>query len=162
MRALATAALVLLAQPALALSCLAPNAARTFNDLVEAPEVYVLVVGTFTAPDGLPSLPEGEGGTAQMVLTGGVVTETGLNPVSTPVTVTTECAGVWCASFPTDGRAHLAFLERSAAPAPPRLTVSPCPYRLLAAPTAQQMPALHLCMTQGTCSPNEISAFEPE
>ncbi|VAW05056.1 hypothetical protein MNBD_ALPHA07-1187 [hydrothermal vent metagenome] len=117
---LTTIALSLVAGPALALSCLAPDVARTYKQAAEAEETYIVVYGQLSFDEGkLPIVDyNNQMDTPNNTLiparvSGKSLTLDGFNTdFDKPITLNAKCFGPWCAK-PASGVPYLAFLERT-------------------------------------------------
>lgn len=134
----------LLAGPAPALSCLAPDLARSTAQAVAAEETFRVVIGRFDVD--LP--PNGTAGRFPARFAGRGVTSDGLGPpVSGEVTIEIGCAGPWCGEKPPETEA-LAFLRREADAWV--LYLGACPQWLFEAPTKAQVETVRSCVA-GNC-----------
>ena len=109
---------------ALALSCMQPNMARSFNDKAADTQVWMLVEGKFVAelalsdllrlPPPRPGEPvpqqESRTVTASAQFTGRQLGGTHSTPLETQVSLEVSCLTPWCGSFPPVGTSVLAFL----------------------------------------------------
>ena len=103
-----------LAGVAVALSCVPPSIGGSFQNYVDAPELYVVYSGTWQPMQPVPST---SGGgplppvryqfTGRQVGAGGA---TG-SPRRLDVVVQPQCAGSWCGDYPSAGENALAFIE---------------------------------------------------
>ena len=158
-RTLAPAALAaLLAGPALALSCMAPDAPRSYQQADAAEERYLVVHGTLTFDDTrLPktdlqdqgSIPESTPLPAQ--LTGMSLSAEGFTtPFDKPLTLDVRCFGPWCAGG-TSGIEVLGFVElRESGPV---LTLDPCSSMTIPDPSEQMLNQVIGCMKGEGCEP---------
>ena len=153
------AAVMMISGPALALSCMVPNFADTFNRLHDAPERYVMAVGMLSPRGELPLSAPGEEASAPYDLKGRLIGVTGDVMVTIPLTVQTRCLAVWCGAFPVMEHPVAMFLERDGTDY--TLTVGPCPGDLHSSPTEAQVDALRRCLAQGVCGDAEQAAFDP-
>ena len=145
------------AGPALALSCLAPDVARTFTELDRAEETYVVVHGTLTFnEDGLPKTDwENQLDTPQSTvlparLSGTSLTATGFTaPFDRSIDFDVQCAGPWCASA-VSGTDVLAFVEfRDGGYV---LSLDPCYGNGFFEPSEADVQSAVSCMKGGACS----------
>ncbi|WP_102109015.1 hypothetical protein [Oceaniglobus roseus] len=145
--------LVATAQQALALSCVAPDPLRAFAEAAAAPEVHIVVQGSF-AFEG--AFPEGGGDTQPEPkaiparFTGhGLTAEGFTTPLSMWVTLDASCLGPWCGSLAPETE-QLAFLERRVDGY--HLAVGPCPTRLFAPADVATAESLQACIAKpGAC-----------
>lgn len=118
MRSLIAIALVWSAGPVMALSCMAPDVAQTFNRLQSAPETYVVVHGTLSFDQSrLPVTNwEDQGATPQETrmpaqLKGMSLSQDGFTaPFDRVITFNALCFGPWCVSAQS-GSDVMAFVE---------------------------------------------------
>ena len=122
------------AERADALSCVSPTVEGSFAAADAAEARYVLAVGR-VVPDPGQSVPAPtnaqprEGATISARLTGRTLTATGFDaPVETPLSVTLDCVGSWCATLPV--QEALYFIEQREDGL--HLTEGPCPRNVLA------------------------------
>lgn len=146
------------AQPALALSCMAPDLARDFQRASESDQEYVVVVGDFeftpfTSPDPSKVLPPGKGETkapARRIparFEGETLSPQGFTtPLSADLTLEVSCIGPWCGHM--EPGTYLAFMRRDAGAL--TLEVSACPSMIYADPTPQMRQTVTQCLS-GRC-----------
>ncbi|MEQ8899091.1 MAG: hypothetical protein RID23_18575 [Roseovarius sp.] len=158
-RTLAPAALAaLIASPALSLSCMAPDAARTYQQLDEAEERYIAVHGALSFDES--KLPEtdlqDQGSTPKSTplpaqLTGMSLSAEGFTtPFVHPVTLDVRCYGPWCAGM-TSGTEVLGFVElRESGPV---LTLDPCYSVTIPEPDEKMLEQVIGCMKGEACAP---------
>ena len=149
-------AFTLLAGPAAALSCLAPDPVRTFQSLDAAPEEYVVVLGRLDFDPG--ALPKATGGVldpnaseppqrVRATMTGKALGRDGFAmPWSGTVILEAECLGPWCPTH-QPGR-YMAFLKREGDGR--TLTVNACGGNAFGDPSATDVARVEACMT-GAC-----------
>lgn len=158
-RTLAPAALAaLVTGPALALSCMAPDAARSYQQLDEAEERYIVVHGELSFDDTkLPktdlqdqtSTPESTPLPAR--LRGMSLSKEGFTtPFNKPVTLDVRCFGPWCADA-TSGTKVLGFVELRADG--PVLTLDPCYSVTIPEPDKKMLNTVIGCMKGEACEP---------
>ena len=145
------AALAALAQPAAALSCLAPSVATSFAAADASEAEYVMAVGRLALLPGqtIPEQPDDpnarEGYSVQARFEGRTATTEGFTQdVTGDVTVEVGCTGAWCGGVPLDR--VLVFLERRGDDLV--LTEGPCPQFALDATPAREAEAI-ACATTG-------------
>lgn len=160
-RTLAPAALaLLLAGPALALSCMRPDAARTYQQLDAAEERYIAVHGELTFDE--TKLPEtdlqDQGSTPESTplparLRGMSLSPEGFTtPFDRPVTLDVRCYGPWCAGV-ASGTDVLGFVElREGGPV---LTLDPCYSVTIPEPDQKMLDQVISCMKGEGCEPVE-------
>ena len=149
-------ALCLLAGPAAALSCMAPDPVRTFQSLNAAPEEYVVVLGHLEFDPG--ALPGPTGGAmdpnrtdpprrVRATMTGKALGTAGFGmPWSGTVILEAECLGPWC-PWQQPGR-YMAFLKRDGDQR--TLMVNACGGNAFGDPSAVDVARVEACM-KGTC-----------
>lgn len=149
-------ALSLLATPALSLSCLPPDVARSFKDAAEAEQAYVVVHGTLSFDEAL--LPE----SAQQDqnppnveiparLTGKSLSNSGFTTdFDRPITLRAVCFGPWCGRTAAGGE-HLAFVEQTESGYV--LTLTPCGDYSFAEPTPAMVKKAAACFKGRNCTP---------
>ena len=142
--------------PALALSCLPPDVARTYQQAAEAEEAYIVVHARleFNA-DALPRTDwQDQAASPPHTLiparmTGQALTKTGFDlPFDRAITLDAQCFGPWCAGA-TPGTAYLAFLERRADGY--LLALDPCGGMGFADPDADALLRVQTCFNGGPC-----------
>lgn len=144
--------------PAVALSCLAPDVARTFQKLDRAEERYIAVHGVLTFDDTkLPktdmqdqaSTPESTPLPAK--LTGQSLSAEGFTTqFDKAITLDVRCFGPWCAGA-ASGAEILGFVElRDGGPV---LTLDPCNSTSFPEPEEAMLSTAVRCMQGGVCKP---------
>ena len=148
-------ALALSASQATALSCLTPDAARTFQEVSASETTYVVLHGSFFFAErperSIDDPPRVENFLTQFrgkLLTGRGFTD----DVQVPITVNTTCSASWCGTF-EPGVPYAAFVEQNTQ----RLTlfVDPCNTLVFKAPSNEVLDQITACATGGTCVPSE-------
>lgn len=144
---LLAAASTLAAGPVLALSCLEPSVARSFNEARAAAEVYAVVLGRFEFDRAdLPSA-DAEGVTIPATFAGRVLGSDGfVTEARRPVRLDVTCAMSWCGQI-EPGTETLAFVEQGEDGL--RVEVSACPRWVFQKPSAEQMEMARSCMAGG-------------
>ncbi|MFN3661496.1 hypothetical protein [Yoonia sp.] len=151
-----TAALLVVAGQVQALSCLAPDAVRTFIELDAASETYVVLHGSLSfdennlppfvqddpVPDPAPIMAEFTGK--------GLTTDGFTFDYTGPVVLQVTCAGPWCGTAQSD---QDAVIFVAADETPVTVTADPCGGRLFYNPTPETIAMLTSCMQGGACSP---------
>ena len=103
-----TLAMILAANPVLALSCMRPDAVRMLEYARDSDAIYYVIKGRIT-PVGTYNMPSSEHGKDSAADTPVQISGLGLGTVSFSVpvdigaTVRLTCLAVWCASPPADG-----------------------------------------------------------
>lgn len=154
---LIAASLVALASPALALSCLQPDVARSYSMADEAEETYVVVRGTLSFNEA--RLPKANGNSSPastkikarfdgMSLTRQGFTKTFQNGITLDV----GCLGPWCAGA-ASGEDYLLFLRKDGT----RYTyaANPCGGYGFIRPTDEMLKQVQACMQGRRCEPAE-------
>lgn len=158
-RALLVVLLTGLSGPALALSCLPHDVARTFQQAAKAEAAYIVVHGALqfdktrlpkvdmanqhqTPPDTLIAAR----------ITGKALSHDGFEvPFDRKVTLNAQCFGPWCAGA-TSGADYLAFLEKRADGFTLRIT--PCGGFGFAAPSKVRLDTVKACFRGAACDPD--------
>lgn len=163
--ALSIAALATLAAgPAQALSCLAPDVARSFEEANNAEVRYMVLHGTLDR--GTPTLPEQDLTNPDPVVQrlparvrGMALTPEGFSAaVQAQITLELGCTGPWCASLPENGDV-LAFIELTNNG--PMLRLSACGGHLFADPTEAQIALIASCQASG-CPSGDAAPDAPD
>lgn len=142
------------AQPAFALSCLAPSVARSAAEAVSAEEIFHIAVGTFAydeveLPAGDASIEPAET-SIPAVFEGRALTQAGFTgEISGEVILQVECIGPSCGSVPADTDT-LAFFRESAGEMV--LDVDACPNWVYPEPTEAQLETVRACVLDGDCA----------
>ena len=155
-RALGLAALLLACGPALALSCLRPDVARTYTRAAEAEKSYVVVLGEVRFDEAL--LPETDGTqhdrrnvTIPARLEGVSLSKAGFTtPFARNITLEVACFGPWCGGAQS-GAQYLAFLEKRGGRYV--MIADPCGSWAFAKPTKAQVQQVERCMRGLDCAP---------
>ncbi|QOL82449.1 hypothetical protein [Pseudooceanicola spongiae] len=142
----------LAAGPAQALSCLAPDVARSFDEAAQSDARYMVLLGTLDR--GTPTVPERDlsNNSPEVVrlpalVKGLAMTEKGFSSgVEAQITMELGCTGPWCAQLPENGTV-LAFIELTNNG--PILRVNACGGHLFANPTKEQVARLESCQIDG-------------
>ncbi len=150
-------ALSALAQPVLALSCLRPDVARSFNEAAAAKESYVIVQGRLTFDTS--RLPKTDLGAQEEIpphvdiaarLTGMSLSKQGFtSDFDHPVTLRVQCFGPWCGGA-ASGAQYLSFLEKTDTGY--MLTVTPCGGFGFAEPSREILETVSACFQNGRCA----------
>ncbi len=129
---------LILAQPALALSCLRPDVLRQYTDARDSTDLYSMVIGTFAETpeiaiperDAEGSYPNGTKADTILRFSGRELGSDGFSaPFDGDITVRASCLSVWCASPPvTDAEV---FVTLKHADDTLLLELSPCPTNAL-------------------------------
>lgn len=102
-----TLAIITTASPAVALSCLRPDAVNMFEYARDSADVYYVIKGRLMAldPYEIPTSESGKDNSTdtQVQITGSGLSTNGFSiPVDTNATVRLTCLAVWCANPPPD------------------------------------------------------------
>lgn len=145
-RAVLFAALAALtAGPALALSCLEPSVARSFEEARAAEEVYAVVLGRFEFDRADLS---SKGATIPAIFDGRVLGPDGfVAEARRSVLLEVTCAMSWCGQI-EPGAETLAFIEQGEDGL--KVDVAPCPQWVFQGPSPEQIEVARSCMT-GSC-----------
>ncbi|MGR3455785.1 hypothetical protein [Pseudooceanicola sp.] len=143
-----------MAQPALALSCLRPDVARTFNEAAASETTYVVVHGAlhFDAaemPQTDMARTEPDAREVSGTIEGKGLTVEGFTvPFVRDLVIEAECLGSWCPTV-EPGAEVLAFLERSKAGY--RLHLTPCGGMAFQAPEPADLDRVVACYQGSAC-----------
>lgn len=147
-----------LTAPALALTCLPPDVARTYQQAAEADGAYIVVHARleFDA-DALPRTDWQDQAASPphtMIparMTGQALTKTGFDlPFDRAITLDAQCFGPWCAGA-SPGKSYLAFLQRTQDGY--LLALDPCGGMGFADPTPETLRRVETCYSGGRCDP---------
>ena len=147
-------ALCVAASQAAALSCVAPDAVRSFQTAANSDKTFVILNGTFefaARPEVTTDNPRAENYLTKFK--GLLLTNNGFtDEVEVPITVNTSCAANWCGSM-TPGTPYLAFVEQDET----RLTlnVGPCLDMALQDPSVEMLDSIVSCAKGQDCTPKE-------
>ncbi|QFU10193.1 hypothetical protein PARPLA_00242 [Rhodobacteraceae bacterium THAF1] len=150
---LAAAAISLAAQPALALSCIVPDVARSTQAAMDSSETYRIVVGKFefdtlSPPFDGTTLGDGEAASIPAQFNGYALTSDGFtDPTRDKVILNVTCMMQSCGGIGS-GVETLAFLRSDGAD--PILELGPCPQWAFPTPTDAQKQTVLDCVT-GDC-----------
>ncbi|MDR9392737.1 MAG: hypothetical protein RI571_00280 [Roseovarius sp.] len=151
-------ALIFMAGPAVALSCLRPDVARSFHRADAAPETYLVVHGKLGFDESL--LPERnlrswQGAPAETlvpaVLKGKSLSKAGFETdFDRQITLKVQCFGPWCGGA-VSGIDYLAFVENDSGDF--FLTLGPCGGFDFPRPDAEMLETVLRCFRGGRCEP---------
>ncbi len=162
MTAITTATVtVMMANSAMALSCVRGSIEQSFKNWNDAPETYYIVSGTMTPAAPLPPIPDirdlsqGNFDTSNLRgvfrVQGEVIGPVTSDPIDHYIWVRVGCAGPWCGGFPSAGTSGVFALKQL-----PDLTLEhysgACPGDLFADPNGSIKARVQQCMT-GNCAP---------
>ncbi len=153
---LTSMALVLAAGPALALSCLRPDVARTYNQASEAEQAYVVVTGALRFDAA--RLPENDGTsqdrrvvTIPARLEGTSLSRAGFTtPFARDISLEVSCFGPWCGGAQS-GVEYLVFLEKRGRDYV--MVADPCGSWAFPEPSAEQVEQVEACIGGLECAP---------
>lgn len=153
----AAALLIALAQPALALSCMAPDIARDYTRAAQSEDVYIVVKGDLffdeaALPDRVDQRGTGQQDTQDIEgwLAGRSLTQDGFTkPFERDVILRVSCLGPWCGG--TVKGPHLTFLKQEDRDWV--MEIGPCPGMTYVAPTAAQEQEVLACFRGDGCTP---------
>lgn len=149
---------VLCAGQVSALSCMRPDAARTFQWAADAQESYVILMGQFAfeapRPDGVDMTnPEVVSVPARFV--GSYLGMNGfVDGAALDLTITFTCAGSWCGSLDPSDREMLAFVQET--PEGYVLEVGPCYGSIFFDPREGPAQQIESCMRGEGCEEAEM------
>jgi hypothetical protein len=152
---LVTASAITFASPALSLSCLRPDVARSYGFAAEAEETYIVVHGRLTFDER--RLPEAVGNDSppstviKAHVSGKSLTQAGFTSAfDRDITLEVGCYGPWCAGA-SSGEDYLLFLRKDASGY--TYMADPCGSLGFAAPTSEMLNQVEQCMKGGHCKP---------
>jgi len=147
-------AVILSTAQAAALSCIAPDIARTYLDVAASEKTYVVVHGTFSfakRPDRDPGDLTPEGEVFGSIFRGKLLTGVGFSEqVEAEVKINTTCAASWCGGFEPDTR-YVAFIEQEGRNL--NLLVDPCYRYVMKEPAPEVIATITACASGRECSP---------
>lgn len=151
-------ALSVLASPALALSCLPPDVARSYTEAAAAEQSYIVVRGTLAFDE--TQLPEVDLAHQDQTppstdiaarLTGQSLSQSGFErEFDRPITLRALCFGPWCGRA-VSGTETLAFLEKTGDGY--ALSITPCGGFDFPEPTEAMLDKVVECFQGGSCKP---------
>jgi hypothetical protein len=152
--AIVTSALV--AQQALALSCLRPDVVRSYEQAALADEIYVMLLGRFTfdaaeLPKGQDVQPPGQDRSASLSaeFVGHGLNRSGfVVPVERSVTLSVQCWAAWCGGLASGGLG-MAFAERTAEGYV--VKIDPCGTQFFPDPSDAMIEQAVACMQGHSC-----------
>lgn len=155
MRVLAVLLAVMAPVPALALSCLAPDVARSYGIFAAEPEPYVVVHGRLTLDARL--LPKAKASNRKPPrgteipgkLQGTSLSKEGFKlPFEQDVTLRVRCLGSWCGTA-QNGADVLAFVRKDADGYV--INIGPCGGSVFTAPKPAMLKRVQRCMAKDAC-----------
>lgn len=137
--------------PALALSCVRPDIAASFNRASDSEKEYVVLLGQFDfAP---PQKIEGKTITVESQFRGKLLTRAGFSEgVEVPTEIEMTCLGPWCSEV-RPGTDYIAFVEQSETAL--NFIVGPCYGFAFEEPNDDTIARLEQCAAGGTCEPED-------
>lgn len=148
-------ALSLITGPVMALSCLPPDATRTFNLAANSDDSFLVLLGdfTFTAPD----LPDRDLSDARTEIatwvahfTGKALTQDGFTQdFDSDILMALTCEQNWCGGVPAAGRA-LAYVQQTDDHGLV-LPIGPCGGQHFADPSEEDVARITTCAAGGAC-----------
>ncbi len=139
-----------LATQAMALSCMPPNIAHTFNYLHASPKTYVMGLGKITAMETIPEYVRGEERHISAEFKGVFLGTSGrTKQQSLLLTVDTTCVSVWCGNFPKTDKQMLVFLQKTDVGY--QMESSPCGGHFKISPTSKDIRTLKQCLKNNGC-----------
>lgn len=152
------ALLAVLATPALSLSCLPPDVARSYQRAAEAEEAYVVVSGVLRFDE--TRLPKADMSAQQDTppetkiparITGMALTQSGFDHAfDREITLNVLCFGPWCGGAKPDIR-YLGFLQKTDTGY--ELVADPCGSFAFAEPGDDMLHRVEQCFQGGPCKP---------
>ncbi len=154
---------------AAALSCLAPNPARAFNEAHASETVYVMARGSLKPVGAIPEVPpvkmEEQQLTRPPIRTTYTFSGRSIGPFSmggsetAPVEVSVSCLGIWCGGFPQSIEDGVFFFEKSPETGL-TLQIGACPSAHVNAPIQDGLvEVLQKCFRNGACSEADMERF---
>ncbi|APE42170.1 hypothetical protein BOO69_01160 [Sulfitobacter alexandrii] len=141
--------------PALALSCIAPSVERTYQEVNEAKEEYIVVHGRLTLDQSkLPSDGTLDSNPPKMTMVPATLNGLSLGksgfhvPFDQNIRLEVACFGPWCGSV-ANGADVLAFLRRDEGTY--ALHVNPCGGHVFAPAKQAQLKQVRQCFSGGPC-----------
>ncbi|MEM7470472.1 MAG: hypothetical protein AAF340_03905 [Pseudomonadota bacterium] len=141
-------------QPSLALSCLKPDAVRSYLNAVASETRYYILNGSFNFKPPKAAALQGVTQSFTANFRGDALARLGFKSgFERQINVTLSCAGPWCGQLDPD-QPYIAFVEL----APDNrltFTVDPCGSLAFKDPSAQTLKHLEICAQGGACAPQE-------
>ena len=161
MRILAILVLCFLPSGAWALSCAAPNLARSLDHALQSGVPLRVVAGELQmVQSGKKPLPR-KGGRAVYGLKGTELSRGGwLIDLDEEVRVETRCAASWCGRAP-GAKTRGVFLMTTEPAGALLLRIGPCGGTVFPFPSPEQSEALVRCARAGKCTEADIGLFRP-
>ena len=145
--------------PALALSCMPADPARTFQRAEADTAVYSVLLGTLDfAPRDRPRgafAPKAYEGTRSARFSGRALARGGFAPTSDrDVRLAFSCAGDWCGTL-DPGTRLLAFARHGTRGL--KITIGPCDSWVFVDPDQTVIETIETCMAGGPCDPTNLN-----
>ena len=154
--AIRSAVITLVATETIALSCLRPDVADSFERAAQAEAAYVIMLGTFSFGAVPPSRTENinipREVSVRSEFKGEYLTSNGFQ--SAPplaVDIAFDCVASWCGQMASDGAQVLAFVLQTDAGY--TLNVGPCGGQAFREPSSAQIEQVLSCMNGDSCEP---------
>lgn len=149
-------ALTLTASQAAALSCLAPDVARGFNQIAASEKTYVVLHGSFSFAKRPPRSEEQRPQTQSFgsKFTGKLLTGNGFTDevADVLVNINSNCAASWCGEI-TPNAEYIAFVEQDGRSL--TLQAEACPTFAFFEPTSEMISQVEDCAAGRDCRPEE-------
>lgn len=145
---------LLVATPALSLSCMRPDVKRSFQQAAQAEEVYVVAHGTLTfAEHKLPEAVGNDSPPQTLIpahLSGKALSATGFDvEFDRDITLDVLCFGPWCGGAGS-GEEYLVFLRKDDEGY--TMIADPCASMIFQDPNAEMLGTVSACFKAGTCT----------
>jgi hypothetical protein len=143
--------------PAWSLSCMPPDAARTFNWASDSEDTYSAFLGTLdfapvSRPSGFDPNPDPVTRTARF--SGSALGGDGFAPIpDRDIGLVLSCMASWCGNL-EPGTRVLAFAKRVAGGY--EITVDPCYTEVFTDPAPEIVATVEACMRGGPCEPKPL------
>lgn len=148
-----------IASQAVALSCMRPNIARTFNWVNEASDVYIMGLGVLTPKGRIPKYQQGQARHISSQFKGVFFKPTGkTEELTLLVTVDAICFASWCGGYPETDENMLVFFKKTKTGY--RLESNPCSGNYKISPTPKEMKLLQKCLRRGGCTDAQVKSLD--
>lgn len=144
---------LLVATPALSLSCMRPDVKRSFQQAAQAEEVYVVAHGTLTfAEHKLPEAVGNDSPPQTLIpahLSGKALSATGFDvEFDRDITLEVLCFGPWCGGAGS-GNDYLVFLRKDHEGY--TMSSDPCASMIFQDPSPEMIDTVATCFEEGSC-----------
>ena len=143
-----------------ALSCMAPNAGRELNAMLENDTPVAVVAGKLLPPAHVPRRKGHATVTIRYRVEGTRLAPDGRNlPFEADIDLESNCVAVWCPELPAEPLDGL-FILRDRGRTGFALTTGPCPHGLYVAHDDARIDALERCLAKGACEAAELEILD--